>query len=59
MRFPTTLDEDLQQQLLDCSEDLPTAVGDTMCTDDFYEGNNWRGVWNKALSDFWYNVKFS
>ena len=20
---------------------------------------NWRGVWNKALSDFWYNVKFS
>ena len=21
--------------------------------------NNWRGVWNKALSDFWYNVKFS
>lgn len=38
MSFPTTLDEDLQQQLLDCSEDLPTAVGDTMCTDDFYEG---------------------
>lgn len=36
--FPTTLDEDLQQQLLDSSEDLPTAVGDTMCTDDFYEG---------------------
>ena len=21
--------------------------------------NNWRGVWNKALSDFWCNVKFS
>ena len=20
---------------------------------------NWRGVWNKALSDFWCNVKFS
>ena len=20
---------------------------------------NWRGVWNKALSDFWRNVKFS
>ncbi|XP_074623267.1 uridine phosphorylase 1-like isoform X2 [Acropora palmata] len=38
VRFPTTLDEELQQQLLDCSEDLPTAFGDTMCTDDFYEG---------------------
>ena len=22
-------------------------------------GLNWRGVWNKALSDFWCNVKFS
>ena len=21
--------------------------------------DNWRGVWNKALSDFWCNVKFS
>ena len=21
--------------------------------------NNWRGVWNKALSYFWCNVKFS
>ena len=21
--------------------------------------NKWRGVWNKALSDFWCNVKFS
>ena len=21
--------------------------------------NNWRGEWNKALSDFWCNVKFS
>ena len=21
--------------------------------------SNWRGVWNKALSDFWCNVKFS
>ena len=20
---------------------------------------NWRGLWNKALSDFWCNVKFS
>ena len=20
---------------------------------------NWRGVWNKALSDFWCNAKFS
>ena len=24
-----------------------------------YATNNWRGVWNKALSDFWCNVKFS
>ena len=24
-----------------------------------YEHNNWRGAWNKALSDFWCNVKFS
>ena len=23
------------------------------------ENFNWRGVWNKALSDFWCNVKFS
>ena len=40
VKFPATLDEHLRQQLLECSEDLPTAVGDTMCADDFYEGNN-------------------
>ena len=27
--------------------------------DAFYHSFNWRGVWNKALSDFWCNVKFS
>lgn len=38
VRFPTTLDEQLQKQLLECSGDIQTAVGDTMCTFDFYEG---------------------
>ena len=37
-RFPATLDEQLQKQLLDCSDGLLTAVGDTMCAHDFYEG---------------------
>ena len=26
---------------------------------EFYQLFNWRDVWNKALSDFWCNVKFS
>ena len=38
MRFPATLDVQLQKQLLDCSGEILTAVGDTMCTHDFYEG---------------------
>ena len=25
----------------------------------FLDTANWRGVWSKALSDFWCNVKFS
>ena len=43
VRFPATLDEQLQKQLLECSEDIQTTVGDTMCTSDFYEGkcSNW------------------
>lgn len=38
VKFPATLDEQLQKQLLDCSGEILTAVGDTMCTHDFYEG---------------------
>ena len=38
VRFPTPLDKQLQKKLLDCSGDILTAVGDTMCTHDFYEG---------------------
>ena len=38
VRFPTPLDKQLQKELLDCSGDILTAVGDTMCTHDFYEG---------------------
>lgn len=38
VRFPTPLDKQLQKELLDCSGDILTAVGDTMCTNDFYEG---------------------
>lgn len=38
MRFPTTLDEQLQKQLLECSGEILTATGNTMCTHDFYEG---------------------
>ena len=37
-RFPTSLDEQLQKQLLDCSGEILTATGNTMCTHDFYEG---------------------
>ena len=39
VKFPSTLNEKLQKQLLECSEDLSTAIGDTMCTHDFYEGD--------------------
>ena len=35
-------------------EDLFTTV---QC--QVYTANIWRGVWNKALSDFWCIVKFS
>ena len=38
VRFPTTLDEQLQKQLLECSGEILTATGNTMCTHDFYEG---------------------
>ena len=38
VKFPTPLDKQLQKELLDCSGDILTAVGDTMCTHDFYEG---------------------
>ncbi|XP_068750651.1 uridine phosphorylase 1-like isoform X2 [Montipora capricornis] len=38
VKFPSTLNEKLQEQVLECSEDLSTAIGDTVCTDDFYEG---------------------
>lgn len=38
VRFPTSLDEQLQKQLLDCSGEILTATGNTMCTHDFYEG---------------------
>lgn len=37
----TELDEDLGKELLECSKemsDLPTVIGNTMCTYDFYEG---------------------
>ena len=37
------------------------TVGLLMNANDVIDNNNkyWRGVWNKALSDFWCNVKFS
>ena len=50
MRFPATLDEQLQKQLLDCSDDILTAVGDTMCTHDFYEGKMIKGRENCHFS---------
>ena len=37
----TVLDEDLASELLHCSSELhnlPTVRGNTLCTDDFYEG---------------------
>ena len=40
MKFPATLDKQLQKELLDCSGELLTVVGDTMCTHGFYEGIN-------------------
>ena len=45
-RFPATLNDQLQRQLLECSDDILTAVGNTMCTCDFYEGN-----WLKPLTE--------
>ena len=50
VRFPATLDEQLQKQLLDCSDDILTAVGDTMCTHDFYEGKMIKGRENCHFS---------
>ena len=56
VRFPTTLDEQLQKQLLECSGEILTATGNTMCTHDFYEGkmmfyNNYLITLNLFLQD--------
>nr|XP_060633272.1 uridine phosphorylase 2 isoform X2 [Anolis sagrei ordinatus] len=48
----TELDQDLANELLKCSretEDFPTLIGHTMCTDDFYEG---QGRLDGALCSF-------
>ncbi|XP_061464714.1 uridine phosphorylase 2 [Rhineura floridana] len=48
----TELDQDLAEELLECSreiKDFPTLVGHTMCTDDFYEG---QGRLDGALCSF-------
>uniref|UniRef100_A0A4W5RVW9 Uridine phosphorylase 1 n=1 Tax=Hucho hucho TaxID=62062 RepID=A0A4W5RVW9_9TELE len=34
----TDLDQGLAEELLQCSKDLGTVIGNTMCTMDFYEG---------------------
>ena len=47
LKFPSNLDEKLQKQVMDCSDGLLTAVGDTMCAHDFYEGMS--RVWTKQL----------
>lgn len=39
----TELDEGVSSELLQCSSELknlPTVIGNTMCTHDFYEGTN-------------------
>ena len=39
----TELDAGVSQELLQCSKELPnlpTVIGNTMCTDDFYEGES-------------------
>lgn len=38
VKYSTSLDEQLREQLMECSDDVPVAVGNTMCTNDFYEG---------------------
>ncbi|XP_060113347.1 uridine phosphorylase 2 [Heteronotia binoei] len=48
----TELDKDLAEELLECSKkikDLPTLIGHTMCTYDFYEG---QGRLDGALCSF-------
>ncbi|KAM6986420.1 uridine phosphorylase 2 [Aplochiton taeniatus] len=48
----TELDEGVAQELLQCSseiKDLPTVIGNTMCTHDFYEG---QGRLDGALCSF-------
>ncbi|KAM9805099.1 uridine phosphorylase 2 [Neosynchiropus ocellatus] len=48
----TELDEDVAQELLQCSAELPnlpTVIGNTMCTHDFYEG---QGRLDGALCSF-------
>lgn len=47
LKFPSNLDEKLQKQVMDCSDGLLTAVGDTMCAHDFYEGMS--RVWTKQV----------
>ena len=47
LKFPSNLDEKLQKQIMDCSDGLLTAVGDTMCAHDFYEGMS--RVWTKQV----------
>ena len=48
MKYSTSLDEQLREQLMDCSEDVPVAVGNTMCTNDFYEGEKVQTVFEAA-----------
>ncbi|XP_027044488.1 uridine phosphorylase 2-like [Pocillopora damicornis] len=49
LKFPSNLDEKLQKQVMDCSDGLLTAVGDTMCAHDFYEG---QGRLDGAFCDY-------
>ena len=48
VKYSTSLDEQLREQLMDCSEDVPVAVGNTMCTNDFYEGEKVQTVFEAA-----------
>ncbi|XP_048579220.1 uridine phosphorylase 2 isoform X2 [Nematostella vectensis] len=53
-KFPASLDDKLKEDLMQCSDGIPTAEGKTMCTNDFYEG---QGRLDGAFCEYTLNDK--
>ena len=59
LHFPCSSCQNFLDSLL-AEHCMANGLNSHTSQDTFFEFLcNWRGVWNKALSDFWCNVKFS